>query len=90
MWRIYGGALIVIAGIAALIVTANHYPEAHHTPPLDLSGENVLGTLTLTSHRSAWSQTAYDLARIGGWALVILGALIVIVGLIRYWQPRGR
>jgi hypothetical protein len=50
----------------------------------------VLGALTLTSHRSAWSQTAYDLARIGGWALVILGAATLIVGLIRYWQSTPR
>jgi hypothetical protein len=35
-------------------------------------------------------ETAYDLLRIGAWALVILGALTLIVGLIRYWQrPRS-
>jgi peptidoglycan/LPS O-acetylase OafA/YrhL len=89
MRRIYGGAIIVIAGTAALIVAANHHPEAHYSPPFHVSSENVLGTLTLTSPGSGWSQTAYDLVRIGAWALAVLGALTVIVGLIRYLQKRS-
>jgi hypothetical protein len=31
------------------------------------------------------ARTSYDLLRIGAWALVIVGALLVIVGLIGYW-----
>lgn len=30
------------------------------------------------------STTAHDLLRIGAWALVIFGALLVVVGLIAY------
>jgi hypothetical protein len=89
MWRVYGGAILIIAGIVALIEARSHHPEPRHAP-LHLSGENVLGTLTLTSNRSAWSQTAYDLVRIGGWALLILGLAAVVIVLIRYAQrPRG-
>jgi hypothetical protein len=88
MWRIYGGAVMVIAGIAALIVAGSHHPEAHH-PPVDFGGKNVLGILILTRPGSGWSQTAYDLVRIGGWALLILGGVTAIVGLIRCRQrPR--
>jgi hypothetical protein len=39
------------------------------------------------------SQMAYDVLRIAAWALVIVGALVVITGLIRYCgaraDPRG-
>jgi hypothetical protein len=89
MRHIFGGAILIIAGIVALLEARSHHPEAQHAP-LHLSGENVLGTLTLTSNRSAWSQTAYDLVRIGGWVLLILGLAVVVLGLIRYAQrPRG-
>ena len=44
----------------------------------------------LASHpASGLSQTAYDLLRVGAWALVIVGGLLVIVGLIRVAQARG-
>jgi hypothetical protein len=33
---------------------------------------------------------AYDLLRIGAWALVIVGGLLVIMGLIRYWRTAAR
>jgi hypothetical protein len=44
--------------------------------------------LTKGCHHGAQglSQTPYDLLRIGAWALVILGALTVALGLIGYWQ----
>lgn len=70
MWQVYGGALLVIAGIAAFIEA-----HSHRTRPASF-GEGTEGL----------SQTAYDLLRIGGWALVILGALTIILGLIRYWR----
>jgi hypothetical protein len=35
---------------------------------------------------SGLSPTAYDLLHIGAWALVILGGLTVLLGLIRYWR----
>jgi uncharacterized membrane protein HdeD (DUF308 family) len=72
MRQIFGGAVLLIAGVAAFI-------EAHSHRPLPAWGGGTEGL----------SQTAYDLLRIGAWALVIVGVVTVIVGLIRYWQrPR--
>jgi hypothetical protein len=36
------------------------------------------------------SPTAYGLLRIGAWALVIVCALLVVTGLIRYWAAQAR
>lgn len=86
MRRIYGGAATAIIGITALIVAQRHHPEANDVANIARSfgGKNVLGILTLTNHRSAWSQTAYDLVRIGGWTLAILGLATIAIGLVRY------
>jgi hypothetical protein len=90
MRQMLAGAVVVVAGIAAFIEAGSHHPEAHHPLPSDFGGPNVLGRLTLTSPATGWSQTAYDLVRIGAWALVIFGALLVIIGLIRYWRQPSR
>jgi hypothetical protein len=70
--RIFGGAALIVAGIAAFI-------EAHAHPP-------VTGLIELPERGapSHLSHTAYDLLRIAGWALVICGVLLVVVGLIAY------
>jgi hypothetical protein len=74
MRRVYGGAILIIAGIAGFIEASAH-PPGPHEPGLRLPP--TPGEL---------SPTAYDLVRIGAWALVILGGLTVILGLIRYWR----
>jgi hypothetical protein len=43
-----------------------------------------LGARIAPSH-TGLSHTAYDLLRIGGWALVIVGVLLIILGLMGYW-----
>jgi hypothetical protein len=89
MRQVLGGAVLVIAGIAAFIEASSHKPEAHALPRF--SRGQVLGYLTLTGPSRGLSQTAYDLLRIGAWALVIVGGLLVVMGLIRYWTAqRGR
>jgi uncharacterized membrane protein HdeD (DUF308 family) len=82
MWRIYGGAILVIAGIAALIEAHSHRPRLVR---LTLR-ERRLSEIGVPFHAPMpdLSQTAYDLLLVGAWALVILGALTIIVGLIRY------
>lgn len=76
MWRVYGGAAMVIAGIAAFIESSTHRAiEGRGYPSLE------------PSHLS---RSAYDLLRIGAWALVILGVLTIAVGLIGYWQRTRR
>jgi hypothetical protein len=81
MWRIYGGAIIVIAGIAAFIEAHSHPPELESR--CRTGGKACLLEDFINVH-TGLSQTAYDLLRIGAWALMILGAVTVIVGLIRY------
>jgi hypothetical protein len=81
MWRVFGGAIMVIAGIAAFI-------EAHgHKPQLVYAGntrDEVIREVQAGAQQVhiGLSQTAYDLLRIGAWALAIFGGLLVVVGLI--------
>jgi len=74
MWRANGGAILIICGVAAFI-------EAHRHIPVPTRQPTEAGLITPAS---GLSPTAYDLLRLGGWALVILGTITVIVGLIRY------
>jgi hypothetical protein len=73
MRQVFIGAVLVIAGIAAFI-------EAHTHRPF-VEGEGF----AREHEASHLSHGAYDLLRIGGWALVIVGGLLVVTGLIRYW-----
>jgi hypothetical protein len=73
MLRVYGGAIPIIAGVAAFIEAHRHIPVPARRPEVGL-----------IIPASGLSPTAYDLLRIGGWALVILGVLTVVLGLIRY------
>jgi hypothetical protein len=88
MRRVFGGAVLVVAGIAAFI-------EAHsHKPALAYAGSTRSGIVreveAETPHAHlGLSQTNYDLLRIGGWALVIVGGSLV-VGLIAYWTAQTR
>jgi hypothetical protein len=81
---VLGGAVLVILGIVAFIEAYSHAPE--YICP----GEYT--TLGVCSHEylasGHLSQTAYDLLRIGGSALVIVGGLVVVRGLIRLWAAQ--
>lgn len=63
----------MVGGIAAQIVAQSHRPQ--YSTVAGFGGS--LGTWT------GWSSTAYDLVRIGGWALLIFGAVTVALALIR-------
>ncbi len=83
MRRVYGGAALLIAGIAAFI-------EAHsHRPLRECPGGREICRAESSVHVGL-SQTAYDLLHIGAWALVIVGALLIVVGLIGYWRTPQR
>jgi hypothetical protein len=81
MWRIFGGAALVVAGIAAFIEAHSHHPERFFT--LRERRQADIGVRFHASTRGL-SQAAYDLLRIGAWALLIFGVLLVVVGLISY------
>ena len=73
MRQVFGGAVLVSAGIAAFIEAHTYKP---HRPEIE-----PLSTAPL-------SRDAYDLLRIAGWALVVFGAVIIVTGLIRYWAEQ--
>jgi hypothetical protein len=73
------GALLAAGGVAALIEASRHHPG--------LNGGVVIPGGGQTSFDAGipygWSATAYDLVRIGGWALLIFGGVIIVFALIR-------
>jgi hypothetical protein len=73
MLRVYGGAIPIVVGIAAFIEAHRHMPVPARRPEIGL-----------ITPASGLSPTAYDILRIGGWALIIFGILTVVLGLIRY------
>jgi hypothetical protein len=89
MWRVFIGVALVIAGIAAFIEAHSHRPEVRHVLPRLPRGQ-VLGYLTLTGPSRGLSQTDYDLLRIGGWALVLIGGALVVMGFSWYWRAQGQ
>lgn len=68
------GALLAAAGVAAQIVAGQHHPSY------------VTRTFLLTPEPVGWSHITYDLVRIGGWALLIFGAVIVALALVREFR----
>lgn len=85
MVRVFGGAALVVAGIAAFIVAHTHRPmEAVAIPGGLITKQEFAREGVVARPASGLSQTAYDLLRIGGWALLIFGALLIVVGLIGY------
>lgn len=66
---------MVIGGIAGFIEAHSHAPGEACRKVFCLEGE---------TRPTGLSRTVYDLLRIGAWALVILGGLTVILGVIRY------
>lgn len=78
------GALMLIGAVAGFIIVPEYKPVPAGTP-FDFRG------YTLTSQVAiGLSQTAYDALRITTWALVIVGVIVVLVGVIRYWRASGR
>lgn len=80
MWRIYGGAVALLAGIVAFIVD-----DRHSRLNVIIEGGGGGGLLGERKHlHGVISGTAYDLIRVGGWALIIGGVVLVCTGLIWY------
>jgi hypothetical protein len=87
MWRIFGGATLIVAGIAAFIEAHSHRPISASVVPGDaLTKQQFAEAGVHPGAASGLSQSAYDLLRIGAWALVIFGAVLVAVGLVVYYS----
>lgn len=86
MFRIFGGAILLVAGIAAFIEAHRHIPVPATTlsaSPARALRDEQLGITPQPA--SGLSPAAYDLLHIGAYALVIFGALLILVGLISHW-----
>jgi hypothetical protein len=96
MIRVYVGALMMVGGIAAFIEAHSNHPVAAYVPvpqspmqELQLERAGLSGASTGTP-ASGLTPTAYDLLHIAGWALLLLGSLTVILGLIGYLRTTPR
>jgi hypothetical protein len=87
MRQVFVGAVLTIAGIAAFIEAHSHPPEVESRCR---RGGEVCPLEEFIHVHVGLSQTAYDLLRISAWALIIIGALLVLTGLIRYWGAQTR
>jgi hypothetical protein len=84
VWRIFGGAALVVAGIAAFVEAQSHRPMVRPAARSFRQAEEEVAAPRMI--HVGLSTTAYDILRVGAWALVIVGALLSIVGLIRVVQ----
>ncbi len=73
LWLALLGAVLVVAGIAGQIEASRHKPVP--------AAFQIEGT-SLT-FAAGWSPTAYDLVRIGAWALLVVGVVVVAFALVR-------
>jgi hypothetical protein len=86
MVRAFIGAIMVVGGIAAFIETGSHAPGSECVDEISEPGNHTC----LKNAITGWSHNAYDLVRIGGWALIIIGALLIVFGLIAYVRNTQR
>jgi hypothetical protein len=83
------GAVLLIAAVAGFIVALEHTPG---TQLVDAQGQPLAGcdpgacAGTSVVH-IGWAQATYDVVRVLTWALAIVGALLVVMGMIRYSRP---
>jgi hypothetical protein len=82
----FGGGALVVGGIAAFIEANAHHPCFDEC--VTLGGPSAPLIASGPHEPSRLSQPVYDLLRVGGSALVIFGALLLIVGLVRFWAAR--
>jgi hypothetical protein len=68
------GAAVMVAGVAARVVAGRHHPHA-------ASVRFLLG-----SQKTGWPATTYDLVRVASFALLIFGAVIVALALVREFR----
>jgi len=87
--RLYVGALLVVGGIAAFIEAHSNHPVAATEGGYTSARQALrIGHRTYFSGSPAkgLSPTDYDLLRIGAWALLVLGVLTMVLGLLRLWD----
>jgi uncharacterized membrane protein HdeD (DUF308 family) len=86
MWRVYVGAIMIVGGIAAFIEAHSHHPVSGLRQVVLGRVRPIAGARSFAVPTEGLSPTAYDVLRIGAWALVTLGAATLLLGLIGYWR----
>ena len=81
---VMAGAVLLIAAVVGFILVPEHKPAIRDT--YDCLNDYTFRPLP-ASCLAGLSRTAYDAARIGTWAAVVVGTLLVVMGLIRYARP---
>jgi hypothetical protein len=85
------GALLVVGGIAALVVASRHHPHTVFVlAPGAFDPSCAPGHTSCPNGHYAtagFSRTLYDGVRIGGWALIVFGAVVVLFALSRELRP---
>ena len=77
--------VLSIAGVAGMVVVPEHAPSLSSPSSIPIPGTtNTVNGFGLPTVVGGWSQTVYDIARVGTWALLIVGAILVVMGLIKY------
>jgi hypothetical protein len=76
------GSVLLVGSVVGFVIVSEHKPQF-------IGGDVVIPGTSSTvpsdfGHWLGWSHTAYDAARIGTWALLIAGVLLVALGLINY------
>jgi uncharacterized membrane protein HdeD (DUF308 family) len=75
------GGVLLVGAVAGFVIVPEHKPE------FTCLAQLLNGAICTSSVTSGWSRTAYDAARIGTWALLIAGVLLVAVGLVNFARP---
>jgi hypothetical protein len=77
---------MMVAGITGGIVAHEHHP-ALIGGEVQIPGDGISrgGPVVHTG----WAMTVYDVVRIGAWALLIFGAIIVAFALVREFKAGG-
>lgn len=96
MRRVFLGAALVVAGIAAVIVAYSEHRAAYTNiegGPSPLGGglsEEEEHLHSVAHPATGLSQLAFTLIRIGGATLVVVGVVLIVIGLIGYWGAQRR
>ncbi len=77
---------MMVAGITGGIVAHEHHPTVIGGY-LQIPGVGIRSGGPLV--HAGWSMTVYDAVRIGAWALLIFGAIIVGFSLVREFKAAG-
>lgn len=76
------GTVFMVGAVSGFIIVPEHKPTVISGDVVIPGGGDVPGALP--DRLVGWSRTLYDALHITTWALLIVGALLVTVGLISY------